>query len=255
MRTRIVAGNWKMNKTLPQGLELIDQLITKLRTLQAQTLECKVVVAPPYALLAPLAQKLQGSSVLLAAQDCSAFQSGAYTGEVSAEMLHSCGCGAVIIGHSERRAYHAEGAQLLTEKVKRVFEQGMQVIFCVGENREQRESQQHFAVVEAQVLDALSGFSAQEMSQVILAYEPVWAIGTGLTATPQQAQEIHAHLRSVVAKKWGDETAEATTILYGGSCKPTNAAELFACPDVDGGLIGGAALDADKFFAIIQARG
>lgn len=251
MRKLVVAGNWKMNKTLPEGLALVKELKEQLRQTPHA---CEVIIAPPFPLLHALGEAIKDEKILLSAQDCATHSSGAYTGEVSAAMIASCGCTHVILGHSERRQYYGETSQTLRLKIEQALTNGLTVIFCVGENKEQREGNQHFAVVEEQLLSALGDLTPEQMKHFILAYEPVWAIGTGLTATPAQAQEIHQHIRSVVSAKWGKQTGEETTILYGGSCNPSNAADLFACPDVDGGLIGGAALEAQKFSAIIAAR-
>ena len=195
----------------------------------------------------------EGSPVAIAAENCANKAEGAYTGEVSAAMVASTGARYVILGHSERRAYYHEDGAILTEKVRLALDNGLAPIFCIGEVKEEREASKHFEVVEAQLEEAVFGLSAEDFKKVILAYEPVWAIGTGLTATSAQAQEIHAHIRSLIAKKYGAEIAENTTILYGGSCNGGNAKELFSQPDVDGGLIGGASLAVDKFLPIIEA--
>ncbi|MDY6148230.1 MAG: triose-phosphate isomerase [Porphyromonas sp.] len=251
MRQLVVAGNWKMNKDLSTGLDLVKKLK---ETLSATQHSCKVIIAPPFPLLYPIGQLLESSNISLAAQDCATHASGAFTGEVSAQMLTSCRCSYVILGHSERRQYYGENSLSLQQKIQQALDNNLSIIFCVGENQQERESEKHFSVVEEQLISALKDLSAEQMNHFILAYEPVWAIGTGLTATPSQAQEMHRFIRSVVEKQWGETTAQEITILYGGSCNPTNASELFSCPDVDGGLIGGAALDAEKFAAIIKAR-
>ena len=196
-----------------------------------------------------MAEAIKGSVIGLSAQNCADKEKGAYTGEVSADMLVSAGCEYTILGHSERRQYYGETDTTLVEKVKLAIAHGLSPIFCVGENLDEREAGRHFEVVTEQIKNVLYTLSAEEMAKVIIAYEPVWAIGTGKTATAEQAQEIHACIRKVVAEKFGT-LAEEITILYGGSCKPSNAKELFACPDIDGGLIGGAALKADDFIAI-----
>ena len=193
---------------------------------------------------------LKGSKVGLSAQNCADKEKGAFTGEVSVDMLKSVGCGYTILGHSERRQYYGETDAKLVEKVKLALAGGLDIILCVGENLEQREAGKHFDIVADQIKNVLYNFTAADMAKIIVAYEPVWAIGTGKTATSAQAEEIHAHIRKVLADKFGAEVAENVTILYGGSCKPSNAKELFACPDIDGGLIGGAALKADDFIQI-----
>ena len=230
MRKKIVAGNWKMNTTVPEGVEL--------------------VVAPPFTHLALVADALKGSPVKLSAQNCADKEKGAYTGEVSVAMLCSVGCDYTILGHSERRQYYGETDAKLVEKTKLALAAGLKVILCVGENLDEREAGKHFDVVSNQTKAVLYNFTAEDMKNIVVAYEPVWAIGTGKTATAEQAEEIHACIRKVLADKFGAQVADDTTILYGGSCKPSNAKELFAQPDIDGGLIGGAALKAEDFIGI-----
>lgn len=249
MRVKMVAGNWKMNKTLQEGVELANQLKNDVKTPQ-----CAVVIGTPFIHLATVAELLKGSAIKVAAENCADKEKGAYTGEVSAEMVKSTGAEYCILGHSERRAYYHEDYAILAEKVKLALANGLKVIFCIGEVKEEREAGKQNEVVEAQLKGSVFNLTAEEWANITLAYEPVWAIGTGLTATPAQAQEIHAYIRSLVAKNYNAEVADNTTILYGGSCNEKNAAELFACPDIDGGLIGGAALVAEKFEAIIAAR-
>ena len=234
MRKHIVAGNWKMNTTVPEGVQLAKEVAAKAAEVPASV---KLIIAPPFTHLAPVAEVVKGSVVGLSAQNCADKEKGAYTGEVSVAMLESVGCQYTILGHSERRQYYGETDCTLVEKVKLAIAQGLSPIFCVGENLEEREAERHFDVVSEQIKNVLY---------------TVWAIGTGKTATAEQAQEIHACIRKVLAEKFG-ELAEEITILYGGSCKPSNAKELFACPDIDGGLIGGAALKADDFIAIAQS--
>ncbi len=246
MRKNIVAGNWKMNTTVAEGIELAKAVAAKSSEVPASV---KLIIAPPFTHLVPVAEAIKGSCVGLSAQNCADKEKGAYTGEVAADMLVSAGCGYTILGHSERRQYYGETDEKLVVKVKLAIANGLSPIFCVGENLDEREAGRHFDVVSAQVKNVLYTLSAEEMAKVIIAYEPVWAIGTGKTATAEQAQEIHACIRKVVAEKFGD-LADEITILYGGSCKPSNAKELFACPDIDGGLIGGASLKADDFIAI-----
>ena len=197
-----------------------------------------------------VAEALKGSKVALSAQNCADHEKGAYTGEVSVNMLTSVGCTYTILGHSERRQYYGETDEKLVEKTKLALAAGLKVILCVGENLDEREAGRHFDVVTVQTKNVLYNFSAEEMKNVVIAYEPVWAIGTGKTATAEQAEEIHACIRNVIEQKFGKAVAEDMTILYGGSCKPSNAKELFAQPDIDGGLIGGAALKADDFIGI-----
>lgn len=248
MRKKIVAGNWKMNTTVAEG-----KILAKAVAEGAAKAQCSLVVAPPFTHLSTVGEAIKGSKVALAAQNCADQPKGAFTGEVSAAMLKGIGCEYVILGHSERRQYYGETSETLAKKVRLVLDEGMKVIFCVGEKLDERNEGRHFDVVAAQIEEVLFALSAEEMASVVIAYEPVWAIGTGVTATSEQAQEIHAFLRRKVAEKFGAAVADNTTILYGGSCKPSNAAELFACPDIDGGLIGGAALKAEDFLAIADA--
>lgn len=250
MRKKIVAGNWKMNTTVAEGKALAEAVAVSVKEKPESV---TLIVAPPFTHLVPVAEIIAGSGIALAAQNCADRDKGAFTGEVSAAMLASAGCGYVILGHSERRQYYGETSQILTQKVRLALDQGLKVIFCVGENLEERNADRHFDVVGSQISEVLFNFTAEEMSSVVVAYEPVWAIGTGVTATAAQAQEIHAFIRRHLASKFGPAAADLTTILYGGSCKPSNAAELFACPDIDGGLIGGAALKAEDFIAIAKA--
>ncbi len=247
MRKKIVAGNWKMNTTLAEGVALAKEVAAKSAELPAGV---GLVVAPPFTHLASVAEALKGSIVELSAQNCADHAKGAYTGEVAVNMLSSVGCQWTILGHSERREYYGETDEKLVEKVKLALEEGLGVILCVGENLDQREAEKHFDVVTEQTVNVLSKFTAEDMAKIVIAYEPVWAIGTGKTATAEQAEEIHACIRKVLAGMFGEQVAEDTTILYGGSCKPSNAKELFAQKDIDGGLIGGAALKADDFIAI-----
>ncbi|MGP1610961.1 MAG: triose-phosphate isomerase [Candidatus Cryptobacteroides sp.] len=247
MRKKIVAGNWKMNTTVPEGVELAKAVAAKSAQLPAVV---ELVVAPPFTHLALVAEALKGSKVELSAQNCADKDKGAFTGEISVDMLKSVNCSYTILGHSERRQYYGETDEKLVEKVKLAFAAGLKVILCVGENLEQREAGKHFEVVAEQTKNVLYNFSAKDMANVVIAYEPVWAIGTGKTATSEQAEEIHAYIRKVLNDKFGAVVADDMTILYGGSCKPSNAKELFACPDIDGGLIGGAALKADDFIQI-----
>ena len=247
MRKYIVAGNWKMNTTVPEGVALAKEVAAKAKDLPANV---KLVVAPPFTHLGAVAEALKGSKVGLSAQNCADHEKGAYTGEVAVSMLTSVGCQYTILGHSERRQYYGETDEKLVVKTRLALEAGLKVILCVGENLDEREAGKHFAVVTEQTKNVLYNFTAEDLKKVVIAYEPVWAIGTGKTATAAQAEEIHACIRSVIAAKFGAEAADEMTILYGGSCKPSNAKELFAQKDIDGGLIGGAALKADDFIAI-----
>ena len=250
MRKNIVAGNWKMNTTVPEGVELAKAVVEK----SAQVPEAVgLIIATPFTHLVPVSQVVKGSKVELSAENCADKEKGAYTGEVSAAMLASAGCKYTILGHSERRQYYGETDATLVEKVNLALANNLGVIFCVGENLEQREAGKHFEVVTEQIQNVLFGLSAEQMAKIIVAYEPVWAIGTGKTATDDQAEEIHAFIRSLIAEKYGKQVADDTTILYGGSCKPSNAKALFAKPNVDGGLIGGASLDAESFMGIVTA--
>ena len=249
MRTKMVAGNWKMNKNLQEGVALATELKEAVKNPN-----CAVVIGTPFIHLATVAELLKDSPIAVAAENCADHDKGAYTGEVSAEMVKSTGAEYVILGHSERRQYYAESYEMLAEKTRLALANGLKVIFCIGEVKEEREAGKQNEVVKAQLEGSVFNLTAEEWKNIILAYEPVWAIGTGLTATPEQAQEIHAYIRGLVAEKYGNEAADDTTILYGGSCNEKNAAELFAYPDIDGGLIGGAALVAEKFLAIIAAR-
>ena len=237
-----------MNKTLQEGIELAKEIN---EFFEKNPTGAEVIIAPPFIHLADVSRVL--SSVSLGAQNAAAETSGAYTGEVSAEMIRSAGAIYVILGHSERRSYFKEDDTLLHRKIKLVLEQELKPIFCCGEVLAERESGNHFKVVGEQIETSLSGLTTAELSNIIIAYEPVWAIGTGVTASPEQAQEMHAYIRGLIKDKFGEASADDMTILYGGSCKPSNARELFANPDVDGGLIGGAALKADDFIAIVRS--
>ena len=248
MRKKIVAGNWKMNTLLKDGMELA-QAVENLE--KEKTSDALVIIAPPFIHLSKVRELIE--NVKLSAQDCASEASGAYTGEVSPEMLVSAGVEYVIIGHSERRSYYNEDNELLNRKVKLALSKGLKPIFCCGEVLEEREAGKLFDVVREQVEVGLKGLTTEEMRRIIIAYEPVWAIGTGLVATPEQAQEMHKFIRDLLVEIFDKEVAENMSLLYGGSCKPSNAEELFANPDVDGGLIGGASLKAEDFMAIVNA--
>lgn len=248
MRKKIVAGNWKMNCDITQTYELLDQL--KDSDLDENV---EVIVAPPFTNLQSANQALIDSDILVAAQNMHQVANGAYTGEVSAAMLKSVGVDTVILGHSERRAYFHEDNALLAKKVTTALENEMTAIFCFGEELEDRKSGNHFKLVESQLKEGLFHIDKKAWSQIVLAYEPVWAIGTGETASPEQAQEMHAFIRKTIANVYSEAIANNVSILYGGSVKPGNASEIFGKPDVDGGLIGGAALDAESFAAIVNS--
>ena len=250
MRKKIVAGNWKMNLNLQEGVALAKEIN---EALTAEKPNCDVVICTPFIHLASVAKELNASLVGLGAENCADKEKGAYTGEVSAEMVKSTGAQYVILGHSERRQYYGETAEILKEKVLLALKNGLKVIFCCGETLEERESNRQNDVVKAELEGSVFNLSAEEWKNIILAYEPIWAIGTGKTATSDQAEEMLCYIRSIVAEKYGKEVAEETSILYGGSCKASNAPELFSKPNIDGGLIGGASLKAADFKGIIDA--
>lgn len=248
MRSKIVAGNWKMNKNGAETEALLQELSNKLPETEAE-----VMVAPTFVNLAGAVRFLENSKMEVIAQNMHFAESGAYTGEISGDMLLHIGVQTVIIGHSERRAYFGETDDILSKKVNAALVKNMRVMFCFGEELEDRKSGNHFKVVESQLRNALFDVDADRWKHIILAYEPVWAIGTGETATPEQAQEMHAFIRKTIAAAYSEPIAAAVSILYGGSVKPSNAVEIFSKPDVDGGLIGGASLVADDFVAIVSA--
>ena len=252
MRKHIVAGNWKMNLTFSEADELLDELMSELEKTELPR-DTQVIVCPPFPYLEMASDYANDSYFMVGAQNVSDQEKGAYTGEVSAEMLESCEIDYCIVGHSERRAYYGETDALVAAKIDRLLAHGLKPIVCVGEVLDEREAGRQLEVVASQVEKGLFHLDAEQIKDVVIAYEPVWAIGTGRTATPEQAQEIHAHIRSLLTKKYGKEVADEISILYGGSCKPSNAKELFACPDIDGGLIGGASLKAKDFMGIITA--
>ena len=250
MRKKIVAGNWKMNMNLQDGVALAKELN---ETLTAEKPNCGVIICTPFIHLASVAQFLNQEVIGLGAENCADKEKGAYTGEVSAEMVKSTGAQYVILGHSERRGYYGETPEILKEKVQLALKNGLEVIFCIGESLEEREANKQNEVVKAELEGSVFNLTEEEFKHIIVAYEPIWAIGTGKTATAEQAEEIHAYIRSTIAEKYGEQVADDTTILYGGSCKASNAPELFAKPDIDGGLIGGASLKAADFKGIIDA--
>ncbi len=248
MRSKIVAGNWKMNKNAMETATLLKEISGKLPNVKAE-----VMVAPAFVNLAEAVKQLKGSRISVIAQNMHFAESGAFTGEISADMLLSIGIDTAIIGHSERRAFFHETDEILAKKVVAALAKKMRVMFCFGEELNERKSGQHFTVVKNQLKNALFSLDASAWKHIILAYEPVWAIGTGETASPEQAQEMHAFIRKTIAGAYNSAIADEVSILYGGSVKPSNAAEIFSKPDVDGGLIGGASLVADDFLAIVKA--
>ncbi|MBY8961211.1 triose-phosphate isomerase [Flavobacterium sp. D11R37] len=250
MRKQIVAGNWKMNNDSKQTKALLDELLAK----RPQSTNTKIVIAPTFVNLQQAVEQAAGSNIIVAAQNMHQAESGAYTGEISVGMLKSINVNTVILGHSERRAYFGETNSILAEKVKTALKNNVTIIFCFGEELADRQSGNHFNVVETQLREGLFHITEEQWGSVVLAYEPVWAIGTGETASPEQAQEMHAFIRSLLRDNISSTVAENTSILYGGSVKPDNATEIFSKPDVDGGLIGGAALKADDFLAIVNAK-
>jgi triosephosphate isomerase len=250
MRTKIIAGNWKMNLDYSQAMSLVNGIMQ----MTDDNMKTRIVLAPPFPFLALVEMQVKiRKNIFIAAQNCSDKSSGAYTGEVAVSMLRSIGVEGVIIGHSERRTIYKESNEMIAEKVKRAFENGIQPIFCCGESLEERKAQRHFDVVRSQIELGLFHASASDVSGCIIAYEPVWAIGTGVNATAVQAQEMHGFIRKLVKEKYSDDVANNVRILYGGSVNAANAPELFDCEDVDGALVGGASLKASDFTAIIKA--
>lgn len=248
-RKKIVAGNWKMNLDYAEGVSLFSEIVNMVR--DEKKGDQIAIICSPYVHLNSLA-KLGGETVKIGAQNCHQNESGAYTGEISAKMIKSVGCEYVIIGHSERRQYFAESDELLAQKTVIALKNGLTPIFCIGETLDERNNGSYFEVLKSQLDHGIFGLDAADFSKLVIAYEPVWAIGTGLTATSDQAQEVHAYIRKEIAAKYGQEVADATSILYGGSANPKNAAELFAQPDIDGGLIGGASLKSRDFVDIVK---
>lgn len=250
MRRIVVAGNWKMNNNLSDAVSLISDLK---KELNGSELNADVIICPPYVSLDTAKELIKDSVIQLGAQNMHFEESGAFTGEVSAEMLKSVGCQYVILGHSERRVIFKEANEVINKKVKKAISSGLKPIFCIGETLEERESGVTNKIVEEQIRKGLEGLSADDMSKVIIAYEPVWAIGTGKTATPEQAQEVHAFIRTLIAELFSTDIAESTILQYGGSVKPENAKELLSQKDIDGALVGGACLKAASFTGIIKA--
>ncbi len=251
MRKNIVAGNWKMNTTVAEGVQLAKEVNEAVAA--AGELKCDVVIGVPFTHLTAVKDVIDLEKVGLSAENCANKEKGAYTGEVSAAMVASTGANYVILGHSERREYYNETPEILKEKVDLALANGLKIIFCCGESLELRNAGTYEEFIKAELKDSLFHLSAEEFANIVIAYEPIWAIGTGVTATSDQAEEVHAFIRSFLAEKYGETVANDTTILYGGSCKPTNAPELFAKPNIDGGLIGGASLKAADFMGIVTA--
>ena len=250
MRDKIVAGNWKMNLSFEQALQLANDINEWATTNKP---EAKVIIAPSAIYLQAIQETVDNEFVQVASQDVSAAEKGAYTGDISAEQLDSIGINTAIVGHSERREYQFESDETIAKKLQQLFAKNITPILCVGEKLEEREADKHFEVVKTQILNALQPQDAANLANVVIAYEPVWAIGTGKTASPAQAQEIHAYIRKVLSEAFGAEIANQTSILYGGSVNAANAEELFSQPDIDGGLVGGASLKVEDFSKIISA--
>jgi len=250
MRNKVVIGNWKMNQNFSEAEELAIDIAEGIEDLNLKT---EVILCPPFPYLEMLTDLAEESPIGVGAQNCSEHENGAYTGEVSASMLASLDVNFCIIGHSERRKYFKETDAQLAEKVNQLLKHETCPVFCIGELIEERKAEKHFETVENQIKQGLFHLKSEEFESIVLAYEPVWAIGTGLTATPEQAQEMHAFIRKLIEAKYGTEIAYNTIILYGGSCNAKNALDLFSQPDVDGGLIGGASLKKEDFLAIIEA--
>lgn len=251
MRKKIVAGNWKMNTLPTEGVELAKGIAAGKNTVCSCV---NFIVCPPFTHISEVAKVLKGTGIAIGAQDCATEPKGAYTGEVAASMIAALGCEYVILGHSERRQYYGETSATLNKKLALAYANNLTPIYCVGENLEEREAGKHFDVVRAQIEEVVYNLTAEQFAKLVVAYEPVWAIGTGKTASAEQAQEIHAYIRKVLTGKFGAAAAD-TAILYGGSCKPSNAVEIFSKEDVDGGLIGGAALNAEDFLGIGKGFG
>ena len=249
-RRPLIAGNWKMFKTGPEAVETADRLANLLSTLTP--IDVDVMIAPPFTALAAVSDILKKTRISLGAQNLFWEEEGAYTGEVSASMLVSAGCRYVIVGHSERRQYFGETDDTVNKKIIAAVKNNLIPVMCIGESETERESQETFSVLDRQVQEGLKGFSADEMETLVVAYEPVWAIGTGKTATADQAQEVHQFLRMILEKKFGNKLAKSIRILYGGSVKPDNITELMTMPDIDGALIGGASLDPETFGKIVN---
>lgn len=252
MRKKIAAGNWKMNTQISEGLELASEVVHMAQDEVPE--EINVILIPPFTHITSVRKMMRGhKNIFIGAQNCHEKGSGAYTGEISADILESCGVQFVVLGHSERREYFQESHETLAEKTKMVLKHKMGPIFCCGETLDVREANKHFDLVKSQIQESLFDLEEEEFDKIIIAYEPVWAIGTGVTASSDQAQEMHAFIRGLIAERYSSAAADQTSILYGGSVKPGNAKELFACPDVDGGLIGGASLKSRDFVDIAKS--
>jgi len=250
MRRKVIAGNWKMNNDLTGSKDLINKLVQELKN---EKYNCEVIICPPFTSLAEAGNLLKGSSIILGAQNMHEEESGAFTGEISASMIKSTGSRYVILGHSERRTIFKESDQLINKKLKAALKNGLKPIFCIGETLEEREKNITNNVLKRQVTVGLEGISETELKDIIIAYEPVWAIGTGRTATPAQAEDAHNFIRNLIKEKYSKNAAENIIIQYGGSVKPDNSGELLSQPDIDGALVGGACLKADSFIAIIKS--
>lgn len=250
MRRKVIAGNWKMHNDLKQSEDLIIELIAILKD---KSVNCDVIICPPFTSLAEASKLINGTKIALGAQNIHFEDKGAFTGEISAQMLKSAGCEYVIVGHSERRTIFNENNEVINLKLMKAIEQRLKPIFCIGETLSEREKGITKEVVQIQVEKGLKGISSDQMKNIIVAYEPVWAIGTGKTATPEQAQEVHEFIRSLIANMYSNEVSEKLVIQYGGSVKPENAKDLLSKEDIDGALVGGACLHADSFFGIIEA--
>jgi triosephosphate isomerase len=250
MRRKVIAGNWKMNNDLSESQNLISHLVSSLSN---EKVNCDVIVCPPFTSLSEASSLLKNSVIKLGAQNMYFEESGAFTGEVSASMLKSAGCQYVILGHSERRTIFGETDQVINKKIKKALQSGLLPIFCVGETLQEREGGVTNDIIKRQVVEGLKDISSDDMKKIIIAYEPVWAIGTGKTATPQQAEDVHAFIRGLVKSLYSNEIAENIIIQYGGSVKPDNAKILLSQEDIDGALVGGACLKADSFMGIIKA--
>jgi len=250
MRRKIIAGNWKMHNNLSDSQNLVTKLVNGLNN---QTINREVIICPPFTSLSEVSNLLNGTKIELGAQNMHFEDKGAFTGEVSSEMLKSVGCKYVILGHSERRTIFGETDEFINRKIKKALASGLTPIFCIGESLEQKENGSTNDIIERQVQEGIKGLNEEEINKIIIAYEPIWAIGTGKTATPEQAQEVHQFIRSILKETFSDKTAENIPILYGGSVKPNNAFDLLAKADIDGALVGGACLDAGSFIEIITA--
>jgi triosephosphate isomerase (TIM) len=251
MRRKIVAGNWKMNKSVREGVQLAKEIKGLLR--EGLPAGVDVVLAPPFTHLTEICKIVKGTEIGLGAQNCASEEKGAYTGEVSAEMLKSAGAKYVILGHSERRTYYGEDDVLVNRKIRLVLKNALTPVYCCGEVLAERQAGRHKEIIKKQISEGLFGLTPEEFVKVVIAYEPVWAIGTGVNATPDQAQETHYYIRQLINEKYGNSIGDITPVLYGGSCNAVNARDLFANPDVDGGLIGGASLKAEDFIRIIRS--